>query len=78
MQRARFINARCHGADRRSRLALEARPYDMARLEMDEASFRIGFQDRSIIRSINLSDVRQPDLEPLPKYPQHYPANLVD
>jgi hypothetical protein len=33
---------------------------DMARLEMDEASFCIGFQDGSIIRSINLLDVRQP------------------
>ena len=48
------------------------------RLEMDEASFCIGFQDGSIIRSINLLDVRQPDLEPMPKDPQHYPANLVD
>jgi hypothetical protein len=23
-------------------------------------------------------DVRQPDLEPMPKDPQHYPANLAD
>jgi hypothetical protein len=36
------------------------------------------FQDGSILRSINLLDVRQPDLEPMPKDPQHYPANLVD
>ncbi|HEV7911711.1 MAG TPA: hypothetical protein VGP28_11670 [Methylocella sp.] len=45
---------------------------------MDEASFCIGFQDGSIIRSINLLDVRQPDLEPMPKDPQHYSANLAD
>jgi hypothetical protein len=45
---------------------------------MDEASFCIGFPDGSIIRSINLLEVRQPDLEPMPKDPQHYPANLAD
>jgi hypothetical protein len=35
---------------------------DMARLEMDADSFRIEFQDGSIVRSINQLDVRQPDL----------------
>jgi hypothetical protein len=63
----------------------------MARLEMDPVSFRIGFEDGSIIRSLNQLDVRRPDLEqvdywlaadanynsPMPKDPQHYPANLV-
>jgi hypothetical protein len=58
----------------------------------DADSFRIDFQDRSTIRSVNQLDVRRPNLEqvdfwqpaddyynsPLPKDPQHYPANLVD
>ncbi len=34
----------------------------MARLEMDRKSFRIGFQDGAIIRSLNQLDVRQPNL----------------
>jgi hypothetical protein len=65
---------------------------DMARLEMDAGSFRIEFQEGSIVRSVNQLDVRQPDLEqvdfwqpadgycnsPMPKDPQHYPANLVE
>jgi hypothetical protein len=65
---------------------------DMARLEMDAESFRIEFQDGSIVRSVNQLDVRRPDLEqvdfwqpaddyynsPKPKDPDHYPANLVD
>jgi hypothetical protein len=64
---------------------------NMERLEMDAKSFRIGFEDGAIIRSINQLDVRRPNLEqvdfwlaaddrsnsPLPKDPQHYPANLV-
>jgi hypothetical protein len=65
---------------------------DMARLEMDADSFRSDFQDGSIVRSVNQLDVRRPNLEqvdfwqpdddpynsPMPKDPQHYPANLVD
>ncbi|MGH6822559.1 MAG: hypothetical protein ACRECP_03600 [Methylocella sp.] len=64
----------------------------MARLEMDAESFRIGFEDGSIIRSLNQLDVRRPNLEqvdfwlaadasynsPLPKDPRHYPANGED
>ncbi|MGH6837661.1 MAG: hypothetical protein ACREDT_02435 [Methylocella sp.] len=65
---------------------------NMARLEMDAESFRICFEDGSIIRSRNQLDVRRPDLEqvdywlaaddgsnsPMPNDPQHYPANVVD
>jgi hypothetical protein len=36
---------------------------DMPRLETDADSFRIDFQDRSTIRSVNQLDVRRPDPE---------------
>jgi hypothetical protein len=65
---------------------------DMARLEMDADSFRIDFQDGSIVPSVNQLDVRRPDLEqvdlrlpaddshnnPMQEEPKHYPANLVE
>ena len=65
-------------------------PVPWTRLEADEASFRIGFQDGSIIRSMNQLDVRGPGLKKvdfwlaaddnsqMPKDPQSYPANLVE
>lgn len=64
---------------------------NMARLDMDSESFRIGFEDGAMIRSLNQIDVRKPNLQqadfwlaaddssntPLPETPQHYPANIM-
>lgn len=65
---------------------------DVAKLEMDENSFRILLTDGSVVRSQNVIDVRNPDLaqvefwtpipghyddEPAPEAIKRYPAILV-